>query len=460
MPRARPRSSLPAFLLTTALAAILLPGTIRAAGSADTELRAALDAVLACERPDGGWSYTCTPSADGAVTKIVVRAQQVAAILGLAPWDLLVVRSPGTPAGGLVLLDGWRRTGDERYLAAARRAGDILVAAQLSSGGWSSEMPVHGPRLARWYGWLNRWTALDDDVTSGAARLLVALWAETGEPAYRAAAERAFDLLLAAQLSGGAWPLTWREPRWLESVSPSFENLPSTNDAATAGPILALLDGARLLGRTDLRDAARRGGDWLVRVQTGADRDAWAQQYTVDGAPAPGRRFEPAGFASWETREMLTALLALGDQTGDEVSGGSAANSGRYRDAVSRGVAWLVRSAIAPGCWSRLYDPVSNAPVYAARDGRRVASAAEAKRPYKWTGDYGIPALLAHLGLDERGAPRDPSVPSPSERIFGDAGACPQDAASADPPDNGATATPSPRARIARAARLLARTAP
>lgn len=433
------------------LLASLLAGHARATPPPnDVALRRALDAVLACERPDGGWSYTCTPSPDGAVTRIVVRAQQIATLLGIAPWDLLVIRSPGTPAGGLVLLEGWRRTGDERDLAGARRAGDVLVATQLASGGWASEMPVYGTRLARWFRWLNRWTALDDDVTSGAARFLVELWVATGEPAYRASAERAFDLLLAAQLDGGAWPLTFREPRWLRTVSPSFEDLPSTNDAATAGPILALLEGARLLGRDDLRAAALRGGDWLLRVQGRAPQAAWAQQYTADGTPAAGRRFEPAGYASWETREMLSVLLVLARETGDR----------RYRDAVDHGAAWLARSAIAPDCWARLYEPVSNEPIYVARDGRRVASADEAKRPYKWTGDYGIPALLAYLGIAPDGAARERAAApadAPPARLFGDAGACPQDRPPTDDaaePDGDA---PGPRARIARAARLLAR---
>lgn len=451
----RPRPLLPPAVRIVVAALLLGMAAVTASRAADAtsdvELRRALDDVLACERRDGGWTYTCAPGPDGAVTKIVIRAQQVASLLGLPTWDLLVVRSPGTPAGGLVLLDGFHRTGDARYLAGARRAGDVLVATQLSSGGWSSEMPVHGARLARWFRWLNRWTALDDDVTSGAARFLVALWAATGEPAYRASAERALDLLLAAQLPGGAWPLTWREPRWLRTVSPSFEDLPSTNDAATAGPIVALLDGARLLGRADLLDAARRGGDWLVRVQGAAPQDAWAQQYATDGSPAPGRRFEPAGHASWETREMLTALLALADETGDR----------RHDDAVARGAAWLARSAIAPGCWARLYEPGGNAPLYVARDGTRVATADQAKRPYKWTGDFGIPALLARVARRQSDPGQTPSAPLPPERIFGDAGACPHDEASGASTDVGTDAvpSPSPRARIARAARILASSA-
>ena len=445
------RSRAPRPLRTVALGLAVLAMLAAARASVaqlPQETLQAVEDVLACERPGGGWTYGCDPPGGphGAVTKIVVRAGQVATLLGLEEWDLVVMRSPGTPAAGLVLLDAYRHTGEQRLLAAARRAGDLLVATQLSSGGWASEMPVHGTRLARWFRVLNRWTALDDDVTSGAARFLAELWSLSGEPAYRDAAGRAFDLLVAAQLPGGAWPLTWREPRALNRISPSFEDLPSTNDAATSGPIEALLVGARLLGRADLRDAARRGGDWLLRVQGPANRAGWAQQYTPEGAPAPGRRFEPVGFASWESRAMLDALLALAREPG----------GARYCAAVPGAVAWLVASPLSAGCWARLYDLDEGRPLFVARDGQRVASAADAKRPYKWTGDFGIPGLLATLGLDARGAALAPDAARPPRRIPGDAGRCP------DEERAGAHATrddpPNPRARIAHAAVLLAAT--
>jgi len=81
-------------------------------------------------------------------------AEGVAAPLGLAHWDLLVVRSPGTPAAGLLLLAAHRLTGRAEYLEVARRTGDMLVAVQLASGGWISEMPVEGPRLSPWFPWV------------------------------------------------------------------------------------------------------------------------------------------------------------------------------------------------------------------------------------------------------------------------------------------------------------------
>ncbi|MEW6270924.1 MAG: pectate lyase, partial [Thermodesulfobacteriota bacterium] len=395
--------------------ALVLASCVRVAhaGALAPETARAVEDVLACERADGGWTYVCEPPSGphGAATSIVQHATRVARFLGRADWDLLVLRSPGTPAAGLVLLEAYRASGEPRALAAARRAGDVLVATQLSSGGWASEMPVHGARLAWWFRLLNRWTALDDDVTSGGARFLAELYEVTGDLRHRAAAERAYDLLLAAQLPEGGWPLTWREPRWLRFVSPSFEDLPSTNDAATSGPIEALLVGARVLERPDLLAAAERGGEWLLRVQGPARQAAWAQQYEPSGAPAPGRRFEPAGYAAWESREMLDALLALARATGER----------RWCGAVPGAVAWFARSAIAPGCWARLYATGDNRPLFVGRDGRIVPTAAEAKRPYKWTGDFGIPALLASLRLDEHGAPLARGEPLPPRRIPGDA---------------------------------------
>ena len=173
----------------------------------------------------------------------------------------------------------------------------------------------------------------------------------------------------AAQLANGAWPLTWR-PGWLRWLSPSFEDWPSTNDAATAGPIEALLQGSAMLGNPEDLLAARRGGDWLLAIQGAPPQAGWAQQYDTAGRPAPGRRFEPAGFATWESREMLDALVSLARVTGER----------RYCRAVGPAVRWFFESALAPGCWARLYAPGANAPLFVDRDGRPVATPAEARQ--------------------------------------------------------------------------------
>lgn len=403
------------------------------------ELARVLDALLAHERPGGGWTFAAPPGARPQPSTVPLKiAERVAAPLGLARWDVVVLRSPGTPAAGLALLGGFRLTARADYLAAARRAGDLLMAIQLPSGGWFSEMPVEGTALAPWYAAMMRRTALDDDVTTGAIRLLLALWHTTGERPYRTAAERALAFLLRAQLPQGAWPLVWR-PAWKVAAWGTFEDLPTLNDGASTAAITTLLAAGRALERADFVAAGRRGGDWLLRARRPAPQAGWAQQYDLDGAPAPARRFEPAALASWESRYAIETLLDLAAATNDP----------RYCASAMEAARWLARSAIGPGCWARFYALGTNTPVYVASDGRPVDSPAAAHVGYDWTGDFGIPALLARLGRAARPAAAGVGAARP---VAGDPGVCPGQRPQGfyrDAPDD-------PRALVARASLLLA----
>jgi hypothetical protein len=344
----------------------------------------------------------------------------------------------------LLFVRAYQRTHEEKYLAAARRAGDLLVNIQLSSGGWFSEMPVYGNQPAWWFRWVVPGATLDDDVTSGAVRFLMALWEVTNEIRYRDAAVRALDLLRKAQLPSGAWPLTWR-PAWRRFLRPNFEDWPNLNDAATVGPIYACITGARLLHRSDLLDAAKRGGKWIIQAQNPAPNAGWAQQYDAEGRPSPGRRFEPSGLATWESRHALEALQALAEATGDK----------NFCTPFPTAIDWLKRSALSPGCWARLYSVDANTPVYMDQQGNFVPSADQAKRPYNWTGDFGVPALLAELGLDSTGKPHDTSTTTPTAvwHLPGDAGHCPNEAVE-EQKENGPHSL-SPRVRIKRAVTLF-----
>jgi len=378
-----------------------------AADGASSELGRVLDRLVETQRPHGGWTFP--PEHPGgppiAFTMVVRLASRLLGPLGLARWDLVVIRSPGTPLAGRVLLDGWRLEGDGRWLEAARRTGDLLVQLQRAPGGWLSEMPVEGSRLAWWFVWLAPRIHLDDDVTTGAIGFLLALSEATGELRYRRAAERGLALLLEAQLPSGAWPPVHR-PAWLRAVRSSREDRASLNDGTTPLAIETLLAAWRVLGRSELLAAARRGGEWLIAAQGAAPQAGWAQQYDERGRPARMRRFELPALATWETRHAADALEALAEATGEE----------RWCSAVREAGRWLATAAMRPGCWPRFVTVGTGQPLFVDATGEAVAL--EAARPgYDWTGDFGIPFLLWRLGLHDG--------PPPPQRPPGDPGSCP-----------------------------------
>ncbi len=403
-----------------------------------------LDELVARARPDGGWTFAAVPGRRFRPHTYPLRfAERLARPFGLADWDVVVLRSPGTPAAILALLAGHRLTGRERYLETAVRAGDLLVALQMQSGGWFSEMPVRGAAPARWFRLTVRRSAIDDDVTPGAIRALLALWEVTHDPRHRVAAERGLALLLERQLPGGAWPLVAR-PYWKQRLYRDFEDRPTLNDGATTQAIVTLIAAARTLGREALLASARRGGDWIVGAQRPPPQAGWAQQYDQDGKPAPARRYERVALATWESRYALDALLALAAATGDE----------KYCGPVEHAARWLAASRLGPDCWARFYELGSNTPLYFNEKRQAVGSPAEAHQPYDWTGDFGIPYLLKRVGSAgaNDGAGSGGRLPANvSARLPGDPGGCPDAAAPAFDPRTAL----DPRHVIAYAARLL-----
>lgn len=396
--------------------------------------RVALDEVVKRARPDGGWRFGALPGERVHPHTDPLRfAERVAKPFGLNDWDLIVMRSPGTPAAILALLRGYRLLGDDRYRDAAVRAGDLVVALQMRTGGWFSEMPAEGPDAAWWFTAGIRRTAVDDDVTPGAIRALLGLYEVTRDGRYRAAAERGIAFLVDRQLPGGAWPLVAR-PRWKQFVWTDFEDRPTLNDGATTQSLVTLLMAARALERPALVAAARRAGDWIVHARHQEPQPGWAQQYDEQGKPVPARRYERVALASWETRYAIDALVELAAASGDDA----------YCAPVAAAAAWLVRSEIAPGCWARFYELHTNLPLYFNERRDAVGTPNEAHQPYDWRADFGIADLLRRL----RGTPLgDEDVGAP---VPGDAGRCSNPTAR---PFDPTTAT-DPRQVIAWAGRI------
>src|SRR5512135_3918282 len=110
----------------------------------------------------------------------------------------------------------------------------------------------------------------------------------------------------------------------------------------TSGYIVAtLLDEARIQGRADLKERARRALDWLCAIQF---PDGGFQGGLVNERPAVPVIFN--------TGQILMGLVA-GARSFDEP---------RYRGAAQRAADWLRDSQDADGCWRRHASPFAGSP--------------------------------------------------------------------------------------------------
>ena len=159
-----------------------------------------------------------------------------------------------------------------------------------------------------------------------------------------------------------------------------YHRFATLNDDAMTGLIRVLLVGYDRLGRPEYLEAAKRGGDFLLKVQGIGEVPGFAQQYSSFLKPMSARKFEPAGYSSLESAYAINALIDLYLSTGNE----------RYRSGAERAAAWLDASRTTATTWARLYEVGSNRPIYGKRDGTvtyDIFDLPESERStYRWTG--------------------------------------------------------------------------
>jgi hypothetical protein len=158
------------------------------------------------------------------------------------------------------------------------------------------------------------------------------------------------------------------------------------NDNAMRNCIVTLLEAHRRLKKPEYLEAARRGGDFILRAQLPAPQAGWAQQYNFAMHPAWARRFEPPAVSSGETAGILRTLGDLYAATGDE----------RYVKPVPAAIDWLKRSEIAPRKWARFYEMGSNKPLYFTKDYRLVYTDDDLPTHYSFQGEFGVPAAISY----------------------------------------------------------------
>lgn len=372
-------------------------------------------AVAAMRSISAGGGYLWRYSAD--LTERAGEKKATATTIWMQP--------PGTPSMGLAFLRAHEATGDVLYLDAALAAGVALADSQLESGGWDYSYDFDPKERIGWQRRGNpdhldekQWakaaklTIFDDDNTQSAVRFLLAL-CDAAKDSKDPRLARCVDVrdyalkkILEAQYPNGAFPQRWDgQPRnpadfpivrasipktWLHEWPHANYNAHYTlNDHAQQTCVETLLDAHRRLGLPAFRDAALRGGEFLLLAQLPEPQPVWAQQYNARMVPDWARAFEPPCATSGESVGALRLLLDLWIETGDA----------KWLAPIPPAIAWFERSTIAPGKWARMYELGTNKPIYGDRDGRiyyRIEDISEERRTgYGWQGDFGFPAFKA-----------------------------------------------------------------
>ena len=301
---------------------------------------------------------------------------------GKAEPDCVWVQPPGTPAVGMAYLRAYESTRRPYLLDAAREAGGCLVRGQLRSGGWAREIRFDPAARKRYAyrtdelppGALNVST-LDDDMSQSAIRFLVHLDHVLGgrDRVVREAADYALDAIIGAQHPNGAWPQGFSAPNRSSGRPVKAASFPAQwsrvhpggrywdhytlNDDVMGTTIATLLDAHDVRGEARLRDAAVRGGDFLILAQLPDPQPGWAQQYDADMHPSWARKFEPPAITGGESQQVMRILIALAERTGQT----------RFLAPIPKALAYYRRLLLPDGRLARFYEIGTDRPLYFTR---------------------------------------------------------------------------------------------
>lgn len=338
--------------LSSLLALVLVPFVLPAQPRAEevlASMRKAADFMMSEMSHRGGFVWKI--SEDGELRYGELKARD----------SMIWVEPPGTPTVGLVFIEAYRVTGDETYLDHARKTANALIRGQRPEGGWHYFIDFDMPGLPDYYDeyFSKRWgweehtkyydnSTFDDDVTYAAALLLLRLYDETLDPAYRPALDKALGFVLESQYPNGAWPQRY-------PLKDDYTAYYTFNDGAISNNIHLLLEAHDTLGMPGYLEAARRGMDFYIISQQASPQAGWGQQHNFDMVPAGGRKFEIGALSSDETVDNVRDLLTFYKATGDR----------RYLEPVPKALEWLESAPRnEEGRFTRFYELGTNRPIY------------------------------------------------------------------------------------------------
>lgn len=304
---------------------------------------------------------------------------------------------PGIKSMPLDRPAAWYASPEARFIA------ENVVSFQTPAGGWSKNQNRAVPPRAPGQDYADKaetlnpdktnldaprdiyWTfvgTLDNGATVGEMRYLVKVIAAlpAGSPdrgRYEASFVKGVRYLLEAQYPNGGWPQVY-------PLEGDFHDAVTFNDNAVARAAMLLQDVAEKPGfdyvPADLRAQAKTATGKAVQVilaaqyRLGGTLTGWPQQADpLTLAPSSARNFEPPAICSDETTDVLLFLMRQPNPdaairravvggiawlqtkaTYDKAWGGSGTPEGRK----------LIEKIYGGPLWSRLYDPVTDKPIF------------------------------------------------------------------------------------------------
>jgi PelA/Pel-15E family pectate lyase len=263
-------------------------------------------------------------------------------------------------------------------------------------------------------------TSFDNGNIHSQVTYLARAYAQSPEPSWRAACERGFDFLLAAQYPNGGFPQRYPGAKDFHAHI-TFNDfvtigiLEALNSAATDEPHFQWLDSPR---RKAARDAVRRGLDCILRCQIRVDGKltGWCQQHDRETfEPRPARSFELVSICPQDTTAIVRFLMEQKKPSPAMIQAVDAAVrwlekvrlSGirvekvaapkeEFAGYTSEYDKAIVNDPQAPPLWARHYEIGTDRPVFAGRDGVRKYTFGEMERERRtgtpWFGTW--PARL------------------------------------------------------------------
>lgn len=275
----------------------------------------------------------------------------------------------------------WYATEEARAIAAN------VVQYQHASGGWPKAVDMTVPPDAK-YAALSataKAPTIDNGGTTTPLRFLAQVVTATGDAAARAASERGFDYLLAAQYENGGWPQFF-------PLRKGYYSHITYNDNATADVLAILRDAAggkapfAFVGETRRAKAAAavdRAIACILRTQVKQDGQltVWCAQHdekTLE--PAWARNFEPPSLSGAESVGLVKFLMGI-ERPAPEIIAAIEGAMTWFQAARIRGLRIenftgedgkrdrrAVADPAAPPLWARFYELGTNKPIFLGRD--------------------------------------------------------------------------------------------